>query len=66
MAEAIDHEFTDEIVCPHCGHVHSESYEFGGGGEGDGEDECGECGKKFYWSRTISVSYSTSKPKEER
>jgi transcription elongation factor Elf1 len=63
MAE-IDHEFTKEIVCPYCGYVHSESYEFGNGAD-DGDDECGKCGKKFSWSRMISVSYSTSKTGEE-
>jgi len=63
MAE-IDHDFTDEVVCPYCGHVHSESYEFGNGAD-DGEDECGECGKKFSWSRMISVSYSTSKADDD-
>ena len=57
----IDHEFTKEIVCPYCGYIHSESYEFGNGEEGDGEDECGECGKKFRWSRMVSVDYSTEK-----
>jgi hypothetical protein len=61
----IDHEFTREIVCPYCGYVHSESYEFGSGGEEEGKDECGSCGKEFNWSRMISVDYSTSKPKEE-
>jgi len=60
MAE-IDHEFTKEIVCPYCGYVHSESYDFGGGGEEDSEAECGRCDRKFNWSRMISVSYSTSK-----
>ncbi|MFA5766509.1 MAG: hypothetical protein WC919_01120 [Candidatus Paceibacterota bacterium] len=64
MAE-IDHEFTREIVCPYCGYVHSESYDFGNGGEEDSETECGRCDRKFNWSRMISVSYSTSKIKEE-
>ncbi len=63
MADKIDCEYTQEIVCPHCGYAHSESYEFGDGGEEDGQDECGRCGKEFYWSRTISVSYSTWKPR---
>ena len=64
MSAAIDHEFTREIVCPYCGYIHSESHEFGSGGEEDGEDECGRCEMKFNWSRVISVSYSTSKIKE--
>jgi hypothetical protein len=24
----IDHEFTEDIVCPHCGHVHGDSWEW--------------------------------------
>lgn len=64
MIEEIDHEFTKEIVCPYCGHIHSESYDFGSGGEEDSEAECDSCGKQFYWSRIISVEYSTSKKDE--
>lgn len=60
----IDCQFTREIVCPYCGHVHRDSWEFGGGGE-DGDDECGECGKMFSWSRTITVTYSTEKMEED-
>ena len=57
----IDHKHTREIVCPHCGHIQRDSCEFGNGGEEDGEDECGECGEKFSWSRIITVAYSTEK-----
>jgi hypothetical protein len=60
MAE-IDHEYTEFIVCPYCGYSHPESYEFGDGGEGDGQDECESCGKEFRWSRMVSISYSTRK-----
>ncbi len=39
----IYHEYTDEIICPHCGEEMMDSWEY----SEDGEDECWECGKKF-------------------
>lgn len=46
----------DEIVCPYCGNVASESYEYR---ESDGEYECGECEKVSVLSVHVSVTYST-------
>ncbi len=63
VAEA-DHSYTDEIVCPHCGHEFTDSWELNGGGEGDWEDECRECGKKIFVSRHVVVKYSTLIPKD--
>jgi DNA-directed RNA polymerase subunit RPC12/RpoP len=54
---AIDHEYTNEIVCPYCGAEFSDSLEFGD----DDYPECEECGKKFISRRDISVSYITKK-----
>lgn len=48
---------TKDVVCPWCGYVHQESYEF----PGDGEDECEDCGKRFRYSRTVSVTYTTKR-----
>jgi DNA-directed RNA polymerase subunit RPC12/RpoP len=53
----VEHEYTKEIVCPYCGYEQGDSWEYDG--ECD-ELECAECGKKFHYSRDISVSYSTS------
>ena len=54
----IDHEFTDEIVCPWCGHETGDSFEF----QNDyGEETCYECDKEFTYTRYISVEYSTEK-----
>jgi hypothetical protein len=54
-----------EIVCPWCGYVDRDSWEWepsnGPGGEGDGTHECGECEREFLVSRNISVSYSSRK-----
>lgn len=60
MRKEIDHEYTDEIVCPFCGNEFSDSFEYGEG-EDIGLIECGECEKEFYATRNISVSYSTKK-----
>jgi len=58
MAEEFDTEYTDEMVCPHCGHEQMDSWEHH---DDDGATECGECGEEFDYSRHVSVSYSTSK-----
>lgn len=47
----------DEITCPYCDtRLTDDSWERAD----DGEDECRECGKKFYWCRDITVSYSAT------
>ena len=60
MKEEIDHEYTDEIVCPHCGYEFGDSWELGDG-EDIGELDCDGCGKNFYAERIITVNYSTRK-----
>lgn len=54
----IDHKYTDELVCPYCGHEHRDSWE---ASDDDGSFWCGECDAEFSYTRHISVSYSTSK-----
>ncbi len=51
-----DTDYTDEIVCPHCGHMYSDSFEVS-----EGEHECRDCGNAFNVERDVSVSYSTEK-----
>lgn len=53
----IDHEFTDEVVCPYCGREHCDSWEY----SDDGTEECNDCGKTFNYTRNVTVEYSTSK-----
>ncbi|HID0796030.1 TPA: hypothetical protein ACXDAB_003467 [Clostridium botulinum] len=55
----IDHEYTNEIVCPFCGYEFTDSWEYGE--EDLGLIECNECGKSFYTNREVSVTYSTCK-----
>lgn len=52
----------DNIVCPWCGYVHEDSYEFGSEREESGESECHSCDKPIAWERCVSVTYNTSKP----
>jgi len=55
--DEIDCEYTDEIVCPHCGQMHSDSWVYSDSGIYD----CEECEKPFSYERNVSVTYSTSK-----
>lgn len=52
-----DTQGTDEIVCPHCGHEHRDSFEF----DDSGITECEACEKPFTYNREISITYSTEK-----
>lgn len=64
MSEDIDHEYTDEVVCPYCGYEFSDSWEF----KQDSYKslDCDECGEEFSMEREVTVSYSTEKLKELR
>ena len=53
----INHEFTDEIVCPYCGNECRNSWEF----SDEDRYECDECGKEFFHTRNVSIDYSTEK-----
>jgi hypothetical protein len=49
-------------VCPHCGHVHRDAWEwnFGPGLEGTREVDCDSCGGAFSCEREVTVYYSTA------
>jgi len=66
MNKEIDHDNTDEIVCPHCGYEHRDSWDFFSYDYCDDstESECGSCGLMMIITREFDVKYSTSKPKE--
>lgn len=54
MGKEIEHEHTEEVVCPHCGYKHEEYWEFE-----NGDYDCAECGKWFTVSRNVSVTFTT-------
>ena len=56
----INHDYTSRIVCPYCGHIHSECYEYAD----DGKTECDACEMTFHFTRHVIVNYSTKKVKE--
>lgn len=57
MSKEIDHDFTDEIVCPHCGYEYQDSYEW----HDYGEEDCIECEKSFSIERITTIQYTTRK-----
>jgi len=59
--DAINHEYTSEIVCPWCGYEFGDSWDIGPEDEDIGQIECEECERAFTANRNISVSYSTQK-----
>lgn len=58
--EPIDTFHTEHPTCPHCGHEHKDAFEWIGD---DGEHACDSCGKKFIWSRDISIAFTTELPR---
>jgi hypothetical protein len=58
----IEHWLTDEIVCPHCGYEHTDSWEANDGKEGDWVGECHDCEKPISIERHVTITYSTEKP----
>lgn len=61
MSEKIDHNYTDEVVCPYCGYEFGDSWELGE----EGGLECDKCGKEFEFYRNIEVTYCTYQITEE-
>lgn len=61
-----DTDYTDEVVCPHCGHVHTDSWEIFllASGCVDG-CECCECERLFNAVQYVTIQYSTYKPGED-
>ena len=63
MSADIDHEYTNEIVCPWCGSIHGDSWERH---RDEGSEDCQSCRKPFKWSRIITTEYSTEKTEEKQ
>lgn len=57
-SKEIDHTYTENIVCPYCGHEDIDSWE----AQSDhGEYECGMCDELFFYERIVTTQYSTKK-----
>ena len=52
--------FGDNIICPHCGHIHRDSWEIMME-DGVEEIECDKCGQAFVATRHTSVNYWAEK-----
>lgn len=58
------HHMTNNIVCPYCGYENINSWEVESGEQGSlGLIECGNCGKEFYATRDVEVTYTTHQAK---
>lgn len=53
-----DTEYTDEPICPNCGTIQGDAWEWAQ--SEDGEIECGTCDYTIKWSRHVSITYSTA------
>jgi hypothetical protein len=57
----IDCDFTDEIVCPYCGQEQGDSWAIIPRESDDGETNCGNCDKLFYFNIHREITYSSHK-----
>ena len=64
MSKELKTRLTDQAICPHCEHKHTDhdynvfcAY----GAEFDGIMVCSSCGKKFFVSRQVQFYYTTKK-----
>ena len=60
----IDHEGTDDVVCPYCGATYYYG-DFIRGGCSDGVTNCDNCDKEFKWEADFSVTFCTEKIEQE-
>lgn len=60
--EELDHQNTDEAICPHCGAVQRDAWEcFASDSSECVETECGSCEQPITVTQNVSVTYSTKK-----
>lgn len=59
FSPSYDCEYTNEIVCPHCGHKHSDSWEMEPKDEECTTTNCDSCGKSFSLCVQRSTTYTT-------
>src|SRR5438045_320802 len=51
------HEYTNEVVCPYCDHLHRDSWEF----SDSDEHTCEGCEKTFLLEKNYSITYTTKR-----
>lgn len=62
--EHIHHEWTDEIVCPYCGHELSDSFDYGlEPNVTYVHIDCPKCEKEFCCGAEADIKYTTEKMK---
>lgn len=49
----------NRIICPYCGHSRKAEPCDGDANESGQDEECGECGKEFFMSAFIQITYTT-------
>ena len=62
MTDRIQHKYVSNITCPYCGYEDQDSWETT---DDCGECECSLCEKKFYFSRDVTIEYTTKQLCEE-
>jgi uncharacterized C2H2 Zn-finger protein len=55
--EPEDRDYEDNLTCPYCGYVDSDSCELS---DSEDEHECGRCGAIMSFERVVTVEYSSS------
>ncbi len=56
----IDHEYTDDIICPYCGET-IDSTDYRCDGNMEGKEICESCGKEFEFEGDVEVTWITNK-----
>lgn len=59
--EAEEQNYTDDIVCPYCGHTEGDSWECS---DEEDEHECVNCGSIFSYQREVTVNYCSQPVKK--
>ena len=54
--DEINHQYTSELVCPYCGHEHTDSWELA-----DTQDryDCESCSKRFSYTSEITRTFTS-------
>lgn len=59
MSEPIEYAYEDELTCPYCGDVQTDSWELDMNDEEEREHECPACENVYAATCHVSITYST-------